>query len=260
MTLAAEDDDVVMSEMRDFDNYIGKVLTDATDDESVASEHSSSREVSVGEFAQSVYHAGAASLQNAYTNAVPSWMSPIMLRKTRKGKGGESQRRGPERGGKSPLEGLFSMASKARRGLDLSRGNPAEATNPQAEDGPPLRLPRRCASQLFDEAPAMGGREHSWPWREGSQQQQQQRKSTESSRLPARRRRPVVLFPTIAPATLEMLFCLAYYNWMGELSPAPRPCPAGRQCMHTSRTQVLVYVTSACSVRLGIQGGGAFFA
>eukprot|EP00290_Baffinella_frigidus_P005608 CAMPEP_0180120478 /NCGR_PEP_ID=MMETSP0986-20121125/2544_1 /TAXON_ID=697907 /ORGANISM="non described non described, Strain CCMP2293" /LENGTH=144 /DNA_ID=CAMNT_0022059563 /DNA_START=152 /DNA_END=582 /DNA_ORIENTATION=+ len=143
MTLAAEDDDVVMSEMRDFDNYIGKVLTDATDDESVASEHSSSREVSVGEFAQSVYHAGAASLQNAYTNAVPSWMSPIMLRKTRKGKGGESQRRkgGQIAPGRPVLNGVQSAAgARPLPGESCRSDEPTGRGRSAAAPSAPLRL------------------------------------------------------------------------------------------------------------------------
>ena len=220
MAPAGEDHDVLMREMREFDNYIGKVLTDATDDETDGSdEHSSTREVSVGEFVQSVIDCGAGSLKQAYKNAVPnySWLYPGTLRKQRNGTGGgEKQRRRPD---SSPLAGLFSLASKARRGLDMSRSaQPAEATNPQSlpEDGPPPRLPRRCASNGLDEAPARlgtAGREHSWPWRDGLQH----RKAPSSTRQHPRRKSIVI--PT------EMLFSLAYYNWMGS-SPAPRPRPA----------------------------------
>jgi len=211
---AGEDHDVLMREMREFDNYIGKVLTDATDDETDGSEHSASREVSVGEFVQSVIDCGAGSLKQAYKNAVPNyaWLHPSTLRKQRNG--GEKQRRKPD---SSPLAGLFSLASNARRRLDLARSaHPPEATNPQSlpEDGPPPRLARRSASHGLDEAPAKAGREHSWPWREGSQHREgsqqgsQHRKAPGSARPHARRRSIVV--PT------EMLFSLAYYNWMGK--------------------------------------------
>ena len=213
-----------MNEMREFDNYIGKVLSDVTDDESTTSERSGSRqEVSLGEFAQSVSDCASHWLHSTYYSAVPSyrWLSPVQhrsqQRKDASATGGKRRMPAETKGQRSPLQGLYNLASKARRGFDLSQrgpklAQPAEEANPQpqGDEHPPLR--RGGSERLYSEPPVgILEAEHSWPWRSDARH----RRGLEAAWDRQRRRAPVVLLPTVAPGTLEALFCLAYYNWMG---------------------------------------------